>query len=104
MSRYAYALDELHGATLEEAVALVGGKAANLGVMARDLVLPVPPGFVITTQTCRTFLADGWPDGLEDEIRARWPRWSARSVDGSATRRTHCSSACARGRRCRCPG
>ena len=36
-----------------EATALVGGKAANLGVMARDLGLPVPPGFVITTETCR---------------------------------------------------
>ena len=32
-------------------------------------MLPVPPGFAITTETCREFLADGWPDGLEDEIR-----------------------------------
>ena len=37
--------------------------------MARELDLPVPPGFVITTATCRTFLADGWPEGLDDEIR-----------------------------------
>ena len=70
MSRFIYALDEPHGATLDQAKALVGGKAANLGVMARDLVLPVPPGFAITTQTCHAFLADGWPEGLEDEIRA----------------------------------
>ncbi len=70
MSRFVYALDEPHGETLDEAKALVGGKAANLGVMARDLVLPVPPGFAITTQTCRAFLADGWPEGLDDEIRA----------------------------------
>ncbi len=69
MSRFIYGLDEPHGETLDEAKALVGGKAANLGVMARDLVLPVPPGFVITTQTCRTFLADGWPDGLDGEVR-----------------------------------
>jgi pyruvate,orthophosphate dikinase len=48
---------------------LVGGKAANLGVMIRDLGLPVPPGFVISTGACRTFLAGGWPDGLDDEIR-----------------------------------
>jgi pyruvate,orthophosphate dikinase len=67
---FVYALDEPHGATFDEAKALVGGKAANLGVMARDLDLPVPPGFAITTQTCRAFLAGGWPDGLEDEIRA----------------------------------
>jgi pyruvate,orthophosphate dikinase len=48
-----------------------GGKAANLAVMARDLGLPVPPAFVITTQTCRTYLASGWPAGLDVELRAR---------------------------------
>jgi pyruvate,orthophosphate dikinase len=66
VTRSVYAIDEPHGATLAEAKALVGGKAANLGVMARDLALPVPPGFAITTATCRTFLADGSPDGLDD--------------------------------------
>ncbi len=81
MTRFVYALDEPHGETLDAAKALVGGKAANLGVMARDLVLPVPPAFVITTPTCRTFLADGWPDGLDEEIRARWPGLRARSAD-----------------------
>jgi len=69
VSRHVYALDERHGATLDEARALVGGKAANLGVMMRELGLPVPPGFVITTTTCREFLASGWPEGLGDEIR-----------------------------------
>jgi pyruvate,orthophosphate dikinase len=49
---------------------LAGSKAANLGVMARDLGLPVPPGFVITTEACRAYLAGGWPEGLDDEIRA----------------------------------
>jgi pyruvate,orthophosphate dikinase len=63
-----YSLDQLPGSDDSETRALVGGKAANLGVMARDLGLPVPPGFVITTRTCRDFLADGWPDGLEEEI------------------------------------
>ena len=70
MTRFVYALDEPHGDTLDDARTLVGGKAANLGVMARELVLPVPPGFAITTQTCREFLSNGWPDGLEDEVRA----------------------------------
>ena len=68
---YAFPLDAPHPGTLDDAKALVGGKAANLGVMARDLGLPVPPGFVITTATCREFLATGWPAGLDDEIRAR---------------------------------
>ena len=68
---YAFPLDASHPGTLDDAKALVGGKAANLGVMARDLGLPVPPGFAITTAACREFLATGWPDGLDDEIRAR---------------------------------
>jgi pyruvate, orthophosphate dikinase len=66
---HAYPLDGVPAASLAEAVALVGGKAANLGVMARDLDLPVPPGFAITTETCRTFLAEGWPEGLDDAVR-----------------------------------
>ncbi len=68
---YAFPLDGSHPGTLDDAKALVGGKAANLGVMARDLGLPVPPGFAITTAACREFLATGWPAGLDDEIRAR---------------------------------
>ena len=48
---------------------VVGGKAANLGVMIRELGLPVPPGFAISTEACRAFLGGGWPDGLDDEIR-----------------------------------
>jgi pyruvate,orthophosphate dikinase len=70
-------LDASHGANLAEATALVGGKAANLGVMARDLGLPVPPGFAITTATCRTFLTTGWPDGLDDELRGHMARLEA---------------------------
>jgi pyruvate,orthophosphate dikinase len=54
-----------------DVVDLVGGKAANLGVMATQLGLPVPPGFVISTETCRAYLAGGWPDGLDDEIAAQ---------------------------------
>jgi pyruvate,orthophosphate dikinase len=68
---YAFALDAPHSPTLAEARSMVGGKAANLGVMARELGLPVPPGFVITTATCRAFLANGWPAGLDDELRVR---------------------------------
>ena len=63
-----YPLEAAHSSTLDEAMALVGGKAANLGVMIRELGLPVPPGFVITTATCREFLADGWPAGLDTEL------------------------------------
>ncbi len=68
---HAYPLDAVPATTEAEARALVGGKAANLAVMSRDLGLPVPPGFVITTTTCREFLATGWPDGLDAELRER---------------------------------
>jgi pyruvate,orthophosphate dikinase len=68
---YAFALDAVHSGTLADARALVGGKAANLGVMARELGLPVPPGFVIATTACREYLASGWPAGLDDEVRER---------------------------------
>ncbi|WNZ13166.1 pyruvate, phosphate dikinase [Streptomyces sp. 11x1] len=47
---------------------LLGGKGANLAEMTR-LGLPVPPGFIITTEACRTFLATGAePEGLSREV------------------------------------
>jgi pyruvate,orthophosphate dikinase len=65
-----YPLDHRYDLPLEEITALVGGKAANLGVMVRELGLPVPPGMAITTAACRAYLADGWPAGLDAELRA----------------------------------
>src|SRR3954453_8323158 len=59
-----------HDRTPAEVVDLVGGKAANLGVMAAELGLPVPPGFVISTEACRAYLQGGWPAGMDEEIRA----------------------------------
>jgi pyruvate,orthophosphate dikinase len=38
---------------------LLGGKGANLAEMTR-LGLPVPPGFTITTEACRSYLANGY--------------------------------------------
>ncbi|HLX48614.1 MAG TPA: pyruvate, phosphate dikinase [Streptosporangiaceae bacterium] len=49
---------------------LLGGKGANLAEMT-NLGLPVPPGFTITTDACRTYLDTGaMPDGLADEVTA----------------------------------
>lgn len=48
--------------------ALLGSKGANLAEMT-CLGLPVPPGFTITTDACRAFLATGEPpEGLEGEV------------------------------------
>ncbi|GAA2148790.1 pyruvate phosphate dikinase [Humibacillus xanthopallidus] len=53
---------------------LLGGKGAGLAEMTR-LGLPVPPGFIITTEACRAYLTTGGePDGLwsrvEEELDA----------------------------------
>jgi pyruvate,orthophosphate dikinase len=62
-----------------EPAKLLGGKAAGLAVMARDLGLPVPPGFVVTTRVCNDFLAHGWDAGLDDQIRAQLERLAGRT-------------------------
>ena len=51
---------------------LLGGKGSNLCEMTR-LGLPVPPGFVITTQVCRDYLAGDYtlPEGLAATVRER---------------------------------
>ena len=47
---------------------LLGGKGANLAEMTR-LGLPVPPGFTVTTDACRAYLADGEvPDELAVQV------------------------------------
>ena len=49
---------------------LLGGKGANLAEMT-NIGLPVPPGFTITTDACRYYLANGTtPEGLDDEVAA----------------------------------
>ncbi len=49
---------------------LLGGKGAGLAEMT-ILGLPVPPGFIITTEICEKFYEAGrrLPDGLMDEVR-----------------------------------
>ncbi len=48
---------------------LLGGKGANLAEMT-SLGLPVPPGFTITTATCRRYYDEGgkMPAGLMDDV------------------------------------
>jgi pyruvate,orthophosphate dikinase len=49
---------------------LLGGKGANLAEMTR-LGLPVPPGFVISTEACKAYLQTGdTPQELADEVSA----------------------------------
>lgn len=60
---------------------LLGGKGANLAEMTR-LGLPVPPGFTITTDACRAYLADGVvPDELAVQVTT-----ALREVEGELGR------------------
>ncbi len=65
---YVYAFDHKHRRPPMEQKDLLGGKGANLAEMTSVLGLPVPPGFTITTDACRAYMAEGWPDGLEVEV------------------------------------
>ena len=57
---------------------LLGGKGANLAEMTR-LGLPVPPGFTISTDACRAYLAAGSPPaGLFAEVNAHLREIEAR--------------------------
>ena len=47
---------------------LLGGKGADLCEMSR-IGLPVPPGFVVTTDACKRWQMDGAADGIDDELR-----------------------------------
>ncbi|MEU7396498.1 pyruvate, phosphate dikinase [Streptomyces albogriseolus] len=66
MARYVYDFTE-GGRDMAD---LLGGKGSNLAEMTR-LGLPVPPGFTLTTEACRAFLATGGePAGLWEEVSA----------------------------------
>jgi pyruvate,orthophosphate dikinase len=65
--KYVYAFEE----GSKDQKFLLGGKGANLAEMT-NLGLPVPPGFTITTEACKAYMATGdhLPDGLMDEVAA----------------------------------
>jgi len=69
---YVFDFDHAHRKAPMEMKDLLGGKGANLAEMTSVLGLPVPPGFTISTDACRDYMADGWPAGLIEEVaRAR---------------------------------
>ena len=73
-TKYVYSYDEIGLAERAAGSAdgvrgLLGGKGANLAEMTK-LKLPVPPGFVVTTQACNAFLAAGgrFPNGMWAQV------------------------------------
>ena len=64
MTRYVYDFSEGD----KDQKDLLGGKGANLAEMVK-LGLPVPPGFTISTEACRAYLAStAVPEGLDAEV------------------------------------
>ncbi|MCB1878257.1 MAG: pyruvate, phosphate dikinase, partial [Chromatiales bacterium] len=66
-AKFVYAFEEGDGKDKQ----LLGGKGANLCEMTQ-IGLNVPPGFVITTQTCLAYLDTAnreLPDGVMDQVR-----------------------------------
>src|SRR5574337_1160751 len=61
---------EAHAGDWEGVRGLLGGKGANLADMTR-LGIPVPPGFIITTQACNAYLAAGkrFPPRLWEQVQ-----------------------------------
>ena len=65
---YVFDFDHAHPRPPMELKDLLGGKGANLAEMTSVLALPVPPGFTISTDACRDYMAGGWPKRLDAEV------------------------------------
>lgn len=64
-------VEEYVGGSWDDVRGLLGGKGANLAEMVR-IGVPVPDGFIITTEACNEYLSLGeqLPDGLWEELTA----------------------------------
>ncbi len=67
--KLAYSFDHKHAKNPMTYKDLLGGKGANLAEMTSVLKLPVPPGFTISTDACRAYMVNGWPLGLDAEMK-----------------------------------
>jgi len=72
MAKYVYFFGGGKADGNESMKELLGGKGANLAEMAghKDLKLPVPPGFTITTEVCTYYYENNrtYPKELKDEV------------------------------------
>ena len=80
---FVFDFDHTHARPPMELKDLLGGKGANLAEMTSVLQLPVPPGFTISTDACRAYMAGGWPKGLDAEVagaRARLEKAMGKTI------------------------
>src|SRR3972149_4853326 len=62
------AVEKTVGGNWDDVRALLGGKGANLANMTR-LGIPVPPGFIVTTEACNAYQQDQtFPAGMWDQV------------------------------------
>ncbi len=71
---YTFDFDHEHERPPMEMKDLLGGKGANLAEMSSVLGLPVPYGFTISTEACRSYMKTGWPDTLTREVETHLDR------------------------------
>ncbi|MBN1268815.1 MAG: pyruvate, phosphate dikinase, partial [Kiritimatiellae bacterium] len=69
---YFYGFGKKHTEGNAKMKAILGGKGANLAEMA-NANLPVPPGFIISTEACAYYSNHGgkYPPGLMDQMKAQ---------------------------------
>ncbi len=69
-NKFVYTFSKNHSDGNKGMKSLLGGKGANLAEMS-SIGLPVPPGFTISTETCKIYneLKGEWPEGLKDQVR-----------------------------------
>src|SRR6202167_3300195 len=79
---FVFDFDHTHARPPMELKDLLGGKGANLAEMTSVLQLPVPPGFTISTDACRAYMAGAWPKELDAEVAGAPP--PAREAEGKA--------------------
>ncbi len=80
---FVFDFDHTHARPPMELKDLLGGKGANLAEMTSVLKLPVPPGFTISTDACRAYMAGGWPKALDAEVagaRARLEKAMGKTI------------------------
>lgn len=77
-------------------IALVGGKGASLGEMTQA-GLPVPPGFVITTDAFRDFGSGEWSPEFKQELHTAFEQLGSEfvAVRSSATAEDSADTSCA---------
>jgi len=78
-NRFVYYFGNGHADGGREDKSLLGGKGANLAEMTR-IGIPVPQGFTISTDVCRTYLRDQrYPEGITQQVEEAVRRMEADS-------------------------